>query len=403
MVFHPILPPYLICDFIREFEKSHDHVFIKYAETILALALKHAVKLDGVLVFKYEPGSGLSAIPHSFYSALTQAWYVKAICELSRHVGDRYREQFDGIFRSLQLPAEHSGVLIKKDYGWIVEEYPTTPPLYTLNGWLTVLRMIVACRKDLDRARIDYKEFLDRNLDAVEHLLHLYDAKFCVNSRYQLAGFTRVRIVFDRPASHRLESFQVAIPGDGVFKGNLSKTTNYRWENFVERNEQKLLQFNVVLSLVSYPKPNVFSAVVMVDRDCHAKVFLADGDYRPDLSAMPTERWIQISTVALSGNKQNDLSVEIPFDGKSLFAYPTNFKKRIGEKLFNAYHFVHIVDLAEIHGYSKRKVFKEFAMKWLDYCGQWGGMQSLSSEQYSLLPHKYGQGFRAHIERLLTD
>lgn len=397
-VFHPILPPYLICDYVLEFEKTGEDTWLGHAESILKKAFRRAENLDSALVFMYTPESGLSQHPHQFYSSLTQAWYVKAICDLSRHIGDRYNRQLEQVFASLLIPIEQSGVLVKKEYGWIVEEYPSSPPLYTLNGWLTVLRMIISCRKVLDRFCVEYKELLTRNLDAVEHLLPLYDAQFCLNSRYQLTGFTRLRIVFDRPVSPQVTCFEVFIPGEGTRRGSLQKVTNYRWEQYVERSEERLLQFNIVLSLVGFPEPNVFICQLTVNNPCGAKIFVAEGDYRPDMSAMPTQRWRQISEVHLAADTENHLRVAIPFDGKDLFAYPTNFKKLIDGESFNAYHFVHVVDLAEIYQFSKRETFREFALKWLGYYEAWDGFPALSGGEWSLLPYKYGKDFRSVIE-----
>lgn len=396
-VFHPILPAYLVCDLVLEFEKSQDDALLQHAENILLQAFKYAERIGTSLVFMYRPESGLSQHPTPFYSALTQTWYIKAICDLSKHVGDRYREFLEMVFHSLHLPIEQGGVLVKKNYGWILEEYPTTPPLYTLNGWLTVLRMIIACGKILDGFAIDYKELLERNLDAVEHLLPLYDAGFCLNSRYQLTGFTRLRFLFDKRVSAHILSHELNIPGERVAKGNLEKRTNYRWENYVERNEGKFVQFNIVLSLISYPEPNEFLCDLNVDNDCQAKILVADGDYSPYLSAMPTERWRQISTTHLISGR-NQVRIGIPFDDNNLFAYPTNFKKKIGDEFFNAYHFVHVIDLAEIYDFSGRALFLEFAKKWLAYYEQWASDETLSNGKISLVPYKYGKNFRGHIE-----
>jgi hypothetical protein len=349
----------------------------------------------------YRPESGLSKHPSPFYSALTQTWYIKAICDLSKYVGGKYRESLQLIFHSLQIPLEQGGVLVKKNYGWILEEYPATPSLYTLNGWLTVLRMIISCKKGLDRFSINYKELLDKNLDAVEHLLPLYDAKFCLNSRYKLTGFTRLKIVFDKAVSLDVLDFEIDIPGENKAYGNLKKSTNYRWENYVERNEKRILQFNIVLSLISYPVPNIFSCNLIVDKNCKAEIFLADGDYRADMSAMPTERWRKISSINLNPG-HNQINIDIPYDQHNLFAYPTNFKKKIGDEYFNIYHFVHIVDLAEMYAFSKRELFKEFAMRWLAYYEKWASDETLSNGQHSLVPYKYGNNFRRLIEAKLV-
>jgi len=400
-VFHPILAPYLICDYVLEFERSKDHKFLISAENILRRAFEHAEKKGASSVFIYKSGSGLSQHPYDFYSALTQTWYLKAICDLSKHFGDKYRDYLESIFASLLVPIDGGGVLVHKPYGWILEEYPSKPSLYTLNGWLTVLRMIISCRNILTSFSINHELLLKKNLDALEYLLPLYDAGFCRNSRYQLSGFRRLRIVFDRPVSPSVLNFSIEIPNEGEYHGNINKMTHYRWENYVERVEQRVLQFNFVQSLISFPDPNKFSCNLSVTQACKAKFFVSAGKYKPDLSAMPTEEWSQISEVILKSGR-NDLVFDIPFDNSNLFAYPTNFKKKIEGLNYNVYHFVHIITLAEIFAFSKRSLFKDFALRWLNYSEEWPGCEDLSKYDVSLTPFKYGDRFKEFVLSILN-
>jgi len=402
-VFHPILAPYLIADYMSLFVKTSDRSFLEHAESIAVHALKRADRLGEALVFMYSPNTGLSNVPTTFYSALTQAWYIKAFCALEEHCPGRYQEEIRQFFNSLSIPTEESGVLMKKDYGWIVEEYPHEPAFYTLNGWLTVLRWIVQCRKMLDSLGIRYAEFLERNLDAVEHLLPLYDASFCLNSRYQLTGFSRIKIVFDKPIIHECLGFEIEIPGEGRFAGTLGTNKKSRWQNYLERSEARLLQFNVLLSLISKPDPNIFRVRLKVDKACKAKIFLAQGNYRPDTSGMPTETWKQLAEIPLGAGEPVSLECTVPFDGEDLFAYPTNFKKKIGGVMYNGYHFVHVVDLAELYAYSRRTSLKTIAEKWLGYIDGWHELSVLAGGNYSLKSHIYGDDLNTVIHRLLQS
>lgn len=401
LVFHPILAPYLIADYTSEFERTGDQIFLEHGHRIAAHALKRAETLEESLVFMYQPNTGLSNVPTAFYSGLTQAWYVKALCLLEKQSPGFYADAIRRIFASLMIPVERSGVLMKKDYGWIVEEYPHEPAFYTLNGWLTVLRWVVQSRDVLDLLAIPYRDFLEHNLDAVVRLLPMYDAPTCLNSRYQLTGFSRVKIVFDRVVDHRCLDFAVDIPGEGCFRGDVVHGKKSRWENHLERSEPRLLQFNVLLSLISKPEKNVFRACLEVDKECRAKIFLAQGEYRPDSSGMPTESWKLLREVAVGSGEVTEIECPIPFDGVDLFAYPTNFKKKIGDLSYNGYHFVHIVDLAELYGYSRRAVLKDVAEKWLAYYEGWSDLPYLKGDKYSLLPHLYGSDFPAVVRRLL--
>lgn len=398
-VFHPILPPYLIKDYVRWAESSGCRLYLKYAVDIARVSLKQAQGFDNALVFMYEPGTALSILPNRFYSALTQAWYIDALCALRKHVGDEFDRWIIGIYRSLLIPVEQGGVLLKKSWGWTVEEYPHAPPLYTLNGWLTVLCMLFEARDDLKALGVDVSEFMDKNLKAVESLLPLYDAGFVANSRYQLSGFTRLRIQFDRPVTSSVSSFLVSIPGEGTYAGTLCKVSS-RWFNYVERFEPKLLQFNIIQSLVSFPKPNIFKASVSVDVNCSAKVYLAKGTWRPDLSALPTTGWRELTSLQLV-NGCNEIQIPLAWDSENAFAYPTNFKKRVNGVFFNAYHFVHIQALAQLFSRTRREVFRKYSLRWLDYTKRWGSIPEMQGYELSFLPLK-GEETLGLITRLLN-
>ena len=402
MVFHPLLAAYLINDYTSAFKKSGDPYFLDEAEAVAEQVFRQAKRLGEAIVFMYYPGTGLSNVPRTFYSALTQSWYIKALCSLYRYRPSLYQSEIKSIFASLMIPIEEGGVLLKKDYGWIVEEYPHEPAFYTLNGWLTVLRFISHYRKSLHKLGVECHEFLERNLDAVEHLLPLYDVPFCLNSRYQLTGFSRVRIVFDRPVAHQCLEFTVEIPGEGCFPGALANDQQSRWKNYLERSAPRLLQFNVLLSLISKPEPNIFRVRLWVDKPCKAKFFLAQGNYRPDLTGMPTEGWKELGEFYLGSHRETDIALPIPFDGFELFAYPTNFKKKIGGGSYNSYHFIHILDLTELYHHSRRESLKYIAEKWLEYYENWRFLPCHEEQKYSLHSYIYGECFTKNMHRLLA-
>lgn len=388
LVFHPILPPYLIVDYLRLYKSTGDQNFLNKAVSIADIALTHGKAVSTTFQFIYPHESGLTEFPQDFYSALTQAWYIKALCQLNTYANGKYNHVLKRLFSSLLLPAEASGVLLEKEYGWVVEEYPNSPPLYTLNGWLTVLRWVIQSHNALKEIGIDPKFFLDKNFDAVEKLLPLYDAGFCLNSRYQLAGFSRLKFVTDRPAGLACKSFEIDIPNEGVFKSANKTNSKSRWLNYIEKTNERSIQFNVVLSLISAPKPNTFRAIIRSDSDCEATLFQAQGEYNPGLSGMPTQSWNAIESYALTAGIGTQITSNIPFDSENMFAYPTNFKKSIRGMKFNGYHFVHIIDLAEIYAFCKRDIFKEYCLMWLSYVEKWKDLELLKN--YSKDSHIYG-------------
>ncbi len=403
LIFHPILAPYLICDFVDEYQKTSRSYALQCAVHIAERALLYAsAYCRESLVYWYHPESQLSLLPIRFYSGLTQAWYVKAFIKLSGVEG-RFSTYVKPLFNSLTVPVAEGGTLLERSFGWVVEEYPFEPPLYTFNGWLTVLRILLENKNKL--SEIDgFLLFIENNLRAVQYLLPLYDAEFCKNSRYQLTGFTRIKLVLSKEVEHKVNRFEVIVPAEGGVVGDVSGEKRSRWCNFLERQEGRLIQFNVVLSIVGYPAENQIIFDVSVNADCSVKCFIADGDYDPLLSAAPTRRWVSIGEFLLKAG-QNSFSVSIPYDDRNIFAYPTNFKKALkggaGIK-FNVYHFVHIVDLAILYRATGVKVFKDYFVKWMGYFSEWPNLDFLPANKVSLQPYD-ADGFQSRVRKYIDD
>lgn len=401
--FHPILVPYLVADYVDLYTATKDQRCLSFAARIMDLALSRTDPDRHEIIFTYKQSSGLSSMPMDFFSALTQSWYLRALAMLEDHYPGRYCSAIQRVFDSLLIPVSKGGVLLKKPYGWIVEEYPADPPLYTLNGWLTALRWILTVLPTLRRCGIDCDEFMEKNLQAVDHLLPLYDAKFCWNSRYQLTGFSRLKFVADRSGAD-LECTSLDIEIDGENPGHVdlgSEGTRNRWKNYLEKSTDRIAQFNVVLSLISHPNPNHYDGVFNVTKDCRVTVHVADGDYRPDQTGLSTTRWREIGVHKLSAGK-NRLRGSIPFDEQNLFSYPTNFKKNIGGLNYNAYHFLHIVDLAILYQMTGRHNYAETARRWMGYMNEWPKIPELSDPRISHLSYIYGTDFETMIEQRLS-
>lgn len=364
-------------------------------------ALARGENFQDAIVFWYRPETNLSAIPKKFYSALTQAWYIHSLSALRRHVSFTYDHSIEKIFRSLLIPVENDGCFIQKEWGWIVEEYPNAPALYTLNGWLTVIKMIADCQPTLASVGVHTDKFLRENIKAVKKLLPLYDAGFCSNSRYQLTGFVRIKLVFNRQPSGVLESFSVRIPGEGIFQGEMKKG-NSRWKYYLERDDGRVKQFNVLLSLVSFPENNTLTISYRSNMVESAKVYVAQGGYDPSLTGMPTTGWREIGEIEFR-LADGVASIDLPWDDECLFAYPTNFKKKLGGKNFNAYHYIHIDDLAWLYAYTGDPEFKSVALRWFKYVSEWGNLPCLQRPDISFEPLNSDiHGFEKRIQRIFA-
>lgn len=397
-VFHPILAAYLIYEYVRWYESSNDRSHLERAISIARLALARAEVVEDALVFYYRPETKLSYIPTTFYSALTQAWYINSLIALRTHVSDIFDAEIRRIFQSLLIPIDQGGCLIKKDWGWIVEEYPKDPPLYTLNGWLTVMKMIAQSRGSLRKVGINANHFLRENLRALKKMLPLYDAGFCFNSRYQLTGFSRVKLIFDKNPEGKFISFEVNIPGEGLYSASMTKGKN-RWENYLERDEGRIKQFNVLLSMASYPANNSLRFRYETEKDYIVKAMISRGEYDPLLTGMPHQSWVEVGEYTVSPGS-SEIVIQVPWDDQNLFAYPTNFIKKIGDKRFNAYHYIHIEGLAWLYAHTSDDQFREQALKWLSYVDQWPQASLLKIPDISLDPQNYDLvGFK----RLLSN
>lgn len=402
LIFHPILGAYVLVDFLKVYEKTSDDRAIEYVEYLAEMLVQKGDNSYDELVFSYSESDGLSSVPGQFYSALTQAWYIKAFSQLSKHRPGKYDRALTRLWGSLLKPMSEGGVLVEKSYGWIVEEYPHAPAFYTLNGWLTVIRWVIQSEPQLAKAGVDVKEFVDRNLDAVVHLLPLYDARFVWNSRYQLTGFTRLRLTCQTGSELRVRSMSVNIPGEDPIDADMSGGSTSRWSTRLERSSSRRTQFNIVQSLVSYPEPNSVVVEMGTSESTVVTVEIGEGQYSPDATGMPTTSWKTIAELDCSPGEAS-YSFEIPFDGIDLFAYPTNFKKVIDGVWYNGYHFVHVIDLAEIYAYSPRPLLREYALKWLEYIEHWPELSVLDDPKYSFESHVYGDKLERFVLKLMGE
>lgn len=409
LVFHPMLPAYLIYDLVEEYRQSKEKQHLRDAQKILDLSIAHSSHLKNSIVFYYYPKDKLTLYPNKFYSALTQIRYLRALCHLNKHSEKNYIKKLiikvflkkyseknylqqsiikifnlenifkretliKKIFNSLLIDVQDGGVLLNHDEGIIFEEYPHSIPQLTLNGWLTVIQTLIEMKSELKKLNIGITELIDKNLMLLKKILPLYDVPHLHNSRYQLTGFNRLRLILSKETNLKFKKIALKIPSLGCygFKKRTPKNTT-RWHNYVEKNEGKLIQLNIVQSLISYPKPNILEIEILASEKLKFFVQLGDGDYTPDLSGMPLQRWRVIGNFFLNKGL-NKISIPLPFDDKNITFYPTNFKKRFNSKQYNVYHFIHIAALADLYAFSNDSLFKEYALKWLEYSKKWSSL-----------------------------
>jgi len=208
-------------------------------------------------------------------------------------------------------------------------------------------------------------------MDALKTLLPLYDVEHLCNTRYQLTGFVRVKLVSRRSVGMTPRSLEVEIPGEGWFAGDtvIHRHRSSRWNNFVERVERRLIIANVVLSMISHPAPNGLKVELDAEADSDLSIYLATADYEPETTAMKTTGGTLLTTTAIHPGR-NIVRFSVALDKDNIVAYPTNFKKRLEGphgRGFNAYHFIHAKSLATLYKRTRRPILLEYCRKWSGY------------------------------------
>lgn len=375
VVAHPLYGTYVIKDYLREWQADGRPEYLEGARKVADAALRRMQPLEDALVFYYTPETGLSALPGTFYSALTQARWMATFDDLYQATGDtRYRDAAQSMLRSLAIPVERGGVLKQLANGVTLEEYPHKVPTYTLNGWLTTMTLL---ERHARHGSALARDLLERNLTALEAMLPLYDLPEIANSRYQLANSAQLRF-----SGARVVDVKVEIPGEGIF----GLGDRHQWSNYLEDRRNNDRQYmNAILSYVSFPQPNILHVTTKTPEPL--KVEIGTAEYDPTVTALPTRSWKSLGTFL---GRDGRISIPIPWEAASLVAYPTAFTKKIAGKSYNVYHFVHIQTLDELYASTQRPFLKHYADKWRGYAARWERMPLYTSnaQRIELTPYK---------------
>lgn len=122
---------------------------------------------------------------------------------------------------------------------------------YTLNGWLTAMIIVSEYAEATGSAQA--KEIFARNVDALREMLPLFDIPEIANSRYKLAGKTKIRILFKDAG--RVESASIFVPGEG--KMPIVETKDHGgWNNYFSKSSDSSVTANVLVNYISTPRPN---------------------------------------------------------------------------------------------------------------------------------------------------
>jgi len=379
LVAHPIYGPHVIRDFLRLYENGGGEIYLEASERVAKAGLARMDNLSGALVFMYRAGNGISTKKDDHYSALTQAQWLYVLGMLWKITGDQYYlDSAEKVLLSLKIPVERGGVAKTLRDGIALEEWPSQVPSYILNGWTTaVLNIYWYSQLTGSKAAID---LFNQNIVPIERMLGLYDVESLANTRYQLTGFVYIRTNFNDKKLEVTDG-SVIVPGEGEYKLDLKGKD--RWRSHLNKPKGKRQLINVVLSRVPYPEMNKVELVFNNKSPAVVNLEIANGDYSPLSTSMPTKDWLDLGTYNLIEPNAR-LIIDIPWEKAELVAYPTNFKKKYGNELYNAYHFIHIMNLQKLAEITNSKDFYQYAKKWESYVENWPSMHVYNSHDINL-------------------
>jgi hypothetical protein len=373
LVAHPIYGSYLLYDYMKLFSDTKDPKYLAASKKIADATIgrmEHLKEYDA-LAFYFEPAYDLAYFPGRFYSGLVQARYLMPLTSLAKASGEKkYAEAARKIANSLRVPKSKGGVLVSSHFGDAVEEYPHDVPSYVLNGWTTIILELL---KYAERASDPVaRELALTNIETLKNVLPLYDVPTNLSSRYQLSGFGYVKFHFSKKNVCKFDSYQTKID-DQVFYLRESKN---RWDNYIFSSDIDENGFNIERRV---RLNNVFTQAdpvqhIQTNLECRedswVKYYVGYGDYDPNLSGMPTKRWIYIGKSNLVSGK-NELNIDVRRDRIPMIGYPTNFKKKFAGKTYNVYHWLHIMNLRRINELVPTDLFAYYADLWEEYTKEW--------------------------------
>lgn len=386
---HPIYPAYVVADYLAQWQETKDRIYLDAAKRVTDAALSRMEDFKGSLVFWYSPEMGLAAAPGTFYSGLTQARYLKVFEAMAEATGDhKYREAADRVLRSLMISVAEGGVARPLHDGIVIEEWPyNLMGIYTLNGWITAM-VLVAEYAEASGSH-PAMQFFGKNVAALETLIQNFDVPELANTRYSLAGYAYMRVVF-AGGEGTINSAKIKIPGEGTFavSGETEKT---RWANFfMDSPTGQAIRMNVVLSCASMPRANILRLELSADTARTALVQIMGGEYTPTKTRQANTGWITLAEVQVHSEGEA-VEVPIPWNLAGLVGYPTAFTKVIGGKRYNSYHYIHMRQIKRIAELSGNAKLAAYAVKWAAYPERWAQMPVYRDAPIELAPYQAGR------------
>lgn len=369
LVPHPIYGTYVIGDYLSLYGQTREARYLEAARHVGDAALARMTDFKGALVFHYTPEMGLTSLPGTFYSGLTQARYLNVLHKLAKETNDsKYADAAARVLKSLSIPVSEGGVARVAHGGIVIEEWPhQMMGDYTLNGWTTAMLLVAGYAEATNSA--EARDLFQKNLAPLKALLALYDIPELANSRYRLSGSAQLRLTFAGTGGTFVKA-AIAIPGEGTFPFETGAASP--WHNRVTSRKSNSTVLSAVLNYASFPAENQLDVVMNAEDAGTVTVELRTGDYTPPKS-FGNQRWAPLGTFDVKAG-DNAISVSIPWSVAQQNIHPTNFAKVIGGKNYNVYHYLHVTNLRRLFALTKDPIIGSYAEKWDAYAKRWPAM-----------------------------
>ncbi|PCJ78353.1 MAG: hypothetical protein COA57_16170, partial [Flavobacteriales bacterium] len=332
----------------------------------------------------YEP-KGQFKYDRQFFSGLAQSSYIPTMYRVYLLSGDeKYNQASKKILNSLLIPIAENGVLLNYNDIISIEEKPEEPPSVILNGWLSAL---VSVKKYYDLSKSEKAlELLTSSLKTLPGILHKYDCEPYKNSRYFLSGCQRFRMQIEHSDALKIQAISIKNTETHIYELTpKSKKDRHNYQNYLPSEELKQgknglipqtnpFEFNVVLSRLSYPNPNVLiMEIVNNEPENNITLEYLQYSYSAIHGFVNDDEWFIDTTFVL---KQGSNRLEIPlyWEKFPLVGYPTTFKK-LGDEFYNVYHFIHIDRLKTLNQLAQNDTIDYYINKWEKYTSQWPKME----------------------------
>lgn len=382
---HPIYGPYVIADYIAQYRRTKDGVYLDAAKHVADAAIEQMAPVGDGLAFLYDgEKTAVSSRTGTFYSGLTQSRYVEVLNKLVRLPGsERFTEPLAAVVRSLLVPTDEGGVARYTDNGGlIIEEYPSRLPDCTLNGWTTATCILRDYAKETGDA--GGREAFELSVRGLERLISLYDVPELSNSRYRLTGAASIQVAA-KGANLDVVDCKVEMPGSGIFGaaaiGDPAGEALRTGPRSVREGESESLTLS--LSRLTWPTPNSVHLTVDADGPGELSLGIGDGAYDPLAKDLPVSYYRHLETVSLIEG-MNDVVISVPWNDAELISYPTGFGKALANRQFNQYHWIHVDTLAKIVDATGSDILRYFKEKWSRYPEGWKDIPAYQDDRITL-------------------